>query len=293
MKRRQLFEIEDLPWLPAVFRDAIRRYLAAAWKMTPLPQIWAKQLISVLGDIGLDQIVDLGSGSGGPAPVIVREMHKAGMPVRAVLTDLYPDPGGGAQYANLGVEYWPEPVNAVQVPESFKGARTMFASFHHFPPAEAKGILRNAFVQRRPICIFEMTARTPVAVASNLLVPLAVLVITPRIRPLSLFQLVFTYLIPVLPLMVFWDAFVSHLRTYTPDELRAMTADLTASDYQWEYKEVRAAPFPSNVPYLIGWPVSVSESSARDRLADGRDSRQSRLTKISDIFAINGQIIRP
>jgi hypothetical protein len=258
MKRLQLFEIEDQPWLPAAFRDAIRRYLAAAWKMTPLPHLWAKRLMSLLDSTGLDQIVDLGSGSGGPAPLIVGEMRKSGLPVRAVLTDLFPDQHGGVRNPELGIEYWPEPVNAVQVPESLTGVRTMFASFHHFPPAAAKGILRNAFIQRRPICIFEMTSRTLISALSCVLVPLAVLVITPRVRPMSLFQLVFTYLIPLLPLMVFWDAFVSQLRTYSPDDFRAMTADLAAGDYQWECQEVRAAPFPSRVPYLIGRPVEVS-----------------------------------
>jgi hypothetical protein len=261
MKRRQLFEIEDQPWLPAAFRDAIRRYLAAAWRMTPLPQMWAKHLLSLLDSTGFDQIVDLGSGSGGPAPVIVKEMRKSGLPVRAILTDLYPDEHGGARDPELGIEYWPEPVNAVQVPESLTGVVTMFASFHHFPPAAAQGILRNAFVHRRPICVFEMTSRTRISALSCLLVPLAVWVITPRVRPMSLFQLVFTYLIPVLPLMVFWDAFVSQLRTYSPDDFRAMTADLVANDYQWECKEVRVAPFPSGVPYLIGRPTNVGEFS--------------------------------
>lgn len=262
MKRLQLFELEDQAWFPAAFRNAIRRYLAAAWSVTPLPGIWAKLLDEVLVETGRDRIVDLGSGAGGPAPIILRELRKFGRPVRLILTDLYPDLRSGVQKAEAGIEYWPEPVNAAQVPAQLTGVRTMFASFHHFPPALAEGILQNAFLRREPICVFEMTSRTLVSAVSTLLVPLAVLAITPKVRPRSIFQLLFTYLIPLLPLMVFWDTLMSQLRTYSPQDLRRMTADLAASDYRWECRQVRVLHFPSPVPYLVGVPLNTDKQKA-------------------------------
>ena len=223
--------------------------------MTPLPGIWAKHLAAVLAETGVEQIVDLGSGSGGPTLVILREIRKSGRHVKVILSDLYPDLHCRASESEPGVQYWPEPVDAAQVPDALWGVRTMFASFHHCSPEVARGILRNAFLQRQPICIFEMTSRTFLSAASTVLVPLAVWIITPRVRPLSLFQLVFTYLVPVLPLLVCWDAFVSQLRTYMPEDFRAMTADLIAGDYCWECHQVKVPHFPSPVPYLIGKPI--------------------------------------
>ena len=131
----------------------------------------------------------------------------------------------------------------------------MFAGCHHCEPKAARSILRDAFEHRRPICVFEATSRTPAAIGSALLIPLLVLVLTPTIRPLSLFQIVFTYLPPVLPLLIFWDGFVSQLRTYTEDEFRQFTASLQADDYRWDIGSFRIPRVPAAVPYLLGCPV--------------------------------------
>jgi len=75
------------------------------------------------------------------------------------------------------------------VPPEFAGVRTMFLSFHHHPPERARAILRDAFDKRIGIAVFEFTARKPSLLLANLLlVPVAVLFITPTIRPLKLSQ---------------------------------------------------------------------------------------------------------
>ena len=102
----------------------------------------------------------------------------------------------------------------------------MFASFHHFRPQAAHGILRDAFEQQCPICIFEGTSRSGAAIASSLLIPLLVLRLTPLVRPLSWVQILFTYFVPILPLLIFWDGLVSQLRTYSVPELEEFTRHL-------------------------------------------------------------------
>jgi hypothetical protein len=66
-------------------------------------------------------------------------------------------------------------------------------------------------------------------------------------------QLVFTYLVPVLPPMLMWDGVVSVLRTYRVADLEAMTADLSSPDYRWEIGTIPA--MGNRWPYLIGTPV--------------------------------------
>jgi hypothetical protein len=73
----------------------------------------------------------------------------------------------------------------------------MFLSFHHHRPERAQSILRDAFDRRIAIAIFEGSARELSVLLSYLLVPLAVLIITPSVRPLKLSQLLFTYVLPV------------------------------------------------------------------------------------------------
>jgi len=55
---------------------------------------------------------------------------------------------------------------------------------------------------------------TWLGVLSMLGVPLAVLALMPLARPFRWAYLVFTYLIPLLPLIVLWDGIVSMLRIY-------------------------------------------------------------------------------
>jgi hypothetical protein len=133
----------------------------------------------------------------------------------------------------------------------------MFEGLHHFRPDDARAVLADAYRHRRPIVVVEGTRRTVGALLGMLLVPLAVLLITPRIRPLSWARLALTYLVPVVPLLVLWDGIVSCLRSYRPAELRALVAGLDEG-YTWEVGEYRRRG--GVVTYLIGAP---SDRAAR------------------------------
>jgi hypothetical protein len=73
-----------------------------------------------------------------------------------------------------------------------------------------------------------------------------------------LFQIVFTYLIPILPLLIFWGGMVSQLRTYTVQELNEFTRDLQSPEYEWEAGLIEIPRMPAGVPYLIGSPINQS-----------------------------------
>jgi len=126
------------------------------------------------------------------------------------LTDLYPNLKSASHPHILWLA---EPVDATRVPQKLGGVRTMFFSFHHFRPDAAKAILKDAFDRRRAICIFESGSGTLLGLISMIGVPVAVLALMPFARPFRWAYLLFTYLIPVMPLVVFWDGSVSMLRT--------------------------------------------------------------------------------
>ena len=251
MRRYQLFEFLDQPWLPDPFRSAATRYLAAAYATTPFPALWAAMLVRILEECGIDRIIDIGSGAGGPMEIVLREMASLGCVPSVTLTDLHPVPIASS------LEYWPRPVSAANVPPELRGLRTLFATFHHFAPPEARAVLRDAFRQRQAICIFEATSRTAPAIAVSVVIPVLVLLFTPSIRPVSVFQIFFTYLIPVLPLLVFWDGLVSQLRSYSIAELQELAAHYSSADYGWEYGFIEAARMPFKTCYLIGRPLQV------------------------------------
>ncbi len=256
--RIHVFEFLDQAWLPDVFRKAMTAYLPVAYSTTPFPKLWAAQIRQALAACGENDIVDLGSGSAGPLLMVAAELKSMGVTPRITLTDLFPTEHSVKLAGDMSC--LPKSVDARAVPPELIGLRTMFAAFHHFRPADAAGILKDAFVSNRAICIFEGTARTPTAIAVSFLIPLMVLCLTPSIRPRSGLQWLLTYVVPVLPFMMFWDGFVSQFRTYSVAELNAITAPLNSTGYTWDIGTISAPRVPFAVPYLIGTPAKRTSS---------------------------------
>ncbi|MFP2930496.1 hypothetical protein ACLESO_35920, partial [Pyxidicoccus sp. 3LG] len=125
---------------------------------------------------------------------------------------------------------------------------------HHFRPEDARAVLADAQARGVPIAAFESVRRTPVGILSMLLVPLLVLLFTPLVRPLTPLRLLLTYVVPVAPLVIFWDGIVSALRAHSPEELRAMTASLARAGYTWEVGEA-ALPGKPAITYVLGRPT--------------------------------------
>src|SRR5438105_1164059 len=199
VKRRHLVELEDLPWWPRVFRDAATDYLVTALRHARTYRGLVPRLVAALERTGTRGITDLCSGGGGPWADLLPALRAAGADVSLCLTDKYPNTRalGRLAAAVPGVRYEPEPVGATDVPPHLAGFRTLFTAFHHFRPAEARAILAAAVRDRQGIAVAEATSRTPGALALMLLVPLAVWVLTPAIRPFRWSRLFWTYVVPV------------------------------------------------------------------------------------------------
>ena len=219
----------------------------------------APLLARALGRVGDTRIIDLCSGGGGPWLDLVHRIPTEGGPVpHVVLTDWFPNRAAFARLQEMSggaIAGDPDPVSATAVPARLAGFRTLFTALHHFPPAAAHAILADAARARQRIAVFEVTSRSPLALLGTLFLPLLVLLFTPFIRPFRWSRLLWTYLIPLVPLAVWFDGTVSCLRTYTPEELRDCVEDLQQG-YEWEIGTVRSAPLPSRITYLLGQPRS-------------------------------------
>jgi hypothetical protein len=240
MGRVHLVEIHDLPWCPQSLRDALTDFLKFALNLPRTYEPAGPMIRAAVARTGARRIIDLCSGAGGPwtqlAPVV-------GVPV--LLTDLYP-------HGSLH----PEPVDARAVPASLDGFRTLFTSFHHFRPAEARAILEDAVNRRQGIAVFEAARRRPFDILLVIFTWLGVLLAAPFIRPFRWSRLVWTYLPPILPLVGTFDAVVSCLRWYSPAELRELVRGLDG--YDWDIGATRGPISPLHVTYLIGMPRGVA-----------------------------------
>lgn len=257
MKRLHLFEFEDLAWFPEIWRNYGTDFLQFTVNLFDFYKGIVPVLKKGVTKSGTSQIIDLGSGGGGGWIKLIGYLRSEMPRLKVRLSDFYPNTSAFKyQQAKIGAEAltWdPEPVNALHVPSRLVGLRTQFLSFHHFQPAEAQHILQNAVDLGQPIAIFEAQQRSLSHFIQFFFSPINVLLLTPFIRPFRWGRLLFTYLIPVVPLFVWWDGLVSVLRTYSLKEMRTMTETLDNGDsFVWEIDKVKGGP--GQIYYLLGYP---------------------------------------
>ncbi len=255
MRRVQFIELHEQPWFPSSLRDEITDALRFGFNLLKAYAPIVPLLQRVLDSTQSRSIVDLCSGGGGPWFNLSRKLRGDPPGLQIWLTDKYPN-FGALQNVRAASEnqmtFYPGSVDAMKVPGELKGFRTMFTSFHHFPPEEARAILQNAVDASESIGIFEITRRAWSTIGLTFAFVLMLFVCTPLIRPFRWSRLLWTYLVPIIPVVLLFDGVVSCLRTYRPQELRELVERLTASEYQWEIGECLAGEAP--ITTLIGYP---------------------------------------
>jgi len=259
LPRIHAFELEDQAWFPVVIRDAGMAYLRFAAERTGTVESFLPFVRSALEESGEQQILDLCSGGGGPVVGIAHALHEQGCKVSVTLTDLFPSPSAAARLGSAEdglIRYESESVDATAIPAERPGLRTLFNAFHHFRPEVARRVLASAVAARRPIAVVEMLTRRPIALLAVLFIPLAVLLVVPFLRPFRPAWILFTYLIPVIPLYIFWDGLVSTLRIYDRDELLALARSADPDGrFAWRVEEIPIAKAPIPGIGLFGRPT--------------------------------------
>jgi len=257
LPRLHLFEFGDQPWCPKVIRDAQTDYLQCAIETTHMYDVIAPRLARAVRRSGKSRIVDLCSGGAGPWPGLRERLEAEGAAVTVLLTDKYPNRAAferAARGTGGAVTHESQSIDVTSVPARIRGFRTLFSSFHHFRPAEARAILRDAITRGEPVAVVEATQRSVKAILLMLLTPVFVWILTPRIRPWRWSRFILTYLFPIVPLVILFDGVVSCFRTYTPRELEALAAGPEGATTEWEIAQERAPGNPVPITVAIGIP---------------------------------------
>lgn len=265
MGRVHLFEFHELAWFPAVWRDLLTDFLSFYAAVFRPYACVAPLLAEALERKGTARIVDLCSGAGRTLLSLLPALQGLGFrDLEVILTDKYPNlealaPTGGT---GANVTYLETPIDAADVPTRLKGFRTLFTSFHHFRPVAARAILTNAVDNGEGVGIFEYTERNWLIWGlPTLLIPPFVWLCTPLMRPFRWRRLLWTYLVPIVPVVALWDGFVSNLRTYSVKELDDLVEQVADDRYEWKIGKVRSLGM-SRVTYAIGSPRTSFSSSA-------------------------------
>jgi hypothetical protein len=257
LPRLQLLEIHEQRWCPRPIRDGATDCLHTIAALTQQYRPVVPRLRHALQASGARRVVDLCSGGGGPWPSLYRHVAAPSLPI--LLTDLYPNlpamqAAAGRSQHRIG--YCATPVDVTHVPTALAGFRTLFTALHHFPPPRARAILQDAVAQQQGIAVFEQTRRSLLAVAVMGVLPLLALLIVPFIRPWRASRFFWTYIVPAIPLVLWFDGTVSCLRTYSPAELRSLVAGLAGPPYTWEIGWMPSPLSPIGVTYAIGYPTT-------------------------------------
>ncbi|POS82556.1 hypothetical protein EPUL_005889, partial [Erysiphe pulchra] len=246
--RIQFFEITDQEWFPKYLRERIQSCLTFFWTLKiPLlqessaAQLVAQTLCRILVDAGRYRYVDFCAGAGGPTPTIEQELNlqlashysftakKNGTkaPAHFVLTDLHPHIPEWTRISKHAenISFIPESVDATCAPPSVKSNdeqkifRFFNLSFHHFDDQIATDILRNSFKTADGFGIFELQDRTFSSMIIIATMGLILLLATPFYFWRSPGHLFFSYVAPILPIVVVIDGWISCLRTRTSREV--------------------------------------------------------------------------
>jgi hypothetical protein len=258
----RLFEIHEQTWFPRFLRDQVVDGLQMILDVMGTYEPIAQLLRNRLEECGSERVLDLCSGAGGPWPSLMRHFESHGVRLPEVLlTDKYPSTtklrDRESPIADR-MHFLRHSVDATRIPGHLQGFRTLFSSFHHLDPEDARNLLQDSVRRRQAIGIFEAPARHTLTLLSLLFIPIAAWLFVPFRRPFRWSRLFWTYLIPIVPFVLLFDGLISCLRAYSPEELEAMTSGLGDHGYRWEIGEEAGGLLPVRITYLIGSPRSVS-----------------------------------
>jgi len=249
LTRRQLFEFNDLPWVPAAIRDTVVESLSRALSWGRVLENLAPPFISFLEEARTEEVLEIGSGAGGPASILARIIARQGRkPPKFILTDLHPRVAAWEQLRRenqSAIDFEPTSVDATCIPESLgRGrVRSIINVLHHFPRELATSVLRDAVRGSRGVFVAEGFERNPLMFANFAVAGLPALLANPILSPRdNVAKAVLTYLTPAALGISMWDGIVSTLRVYSEEELREMVAPF-GGDFRWDYGTYDYPPF--------------------------------------------------
>jgi hypothetical protein len=256
MHRIQFIELHEQRWFPASLRDEVTDALQCGLSLLRAYAPVLPMLGTLLAATGTPRIVDICSGGGGPWLELFLALRGSGV-TQITLTDKYPNLRAFESVSAASgnhVKFCPDSVDAMKVPRELTGVRTIFSSFHHFPPDVAAAILQDAVEAGQPIGVFEITRRAPSAIALMLPWSLLAFLYTPLIRPFRCSRLLWTYVVPLIPVVLLFDGVVSCLRSYHSQEMLEIARKLTGTEYDWCAGEISEAAVGIPITYLTGSP---------------------------------------
>lgn len=225
MKRRQVPQITNAKWFPAFLTRCVHEFMT--WFVNKVSA--AKPFIPVIEE-GLkhaDRVIVINKTGGAGFETVDHLLDEK-------LTRTF--------------------INSDNFHASEEGLYLSVNSFHQFSVDEARDILTQISQKRQPIVVVEGNNDSLWQVfGMTVIVPLTVLLTAPFVKPFRIERIIFTYFIPILPLVTFIDGFLALLKLYAPGDLDELTASIETRGYLWRSGKLDNSR-GGKIIYLIGYP---------------------------------------
>jgi hypothetical protein len=233
MKFPHLFEFMDFDWLPNTLRDTMREILECGNTKPFRPYYsWvADEALCFAQEGGLRTIVELGAGSAPITRHMAEDPRSDGLSL--VVCDFLPD---RTAYEGLEKRY-PGKVRARLDPVDFslpqhwdpKTLLVLSGTFHHIPPEARLSVLSSMVNSADHLLVFEPLRKTLVSTLFMFgsIVPALILPLWFCTRPGRLRRFIWCWLLPVAPLLFWWDGLVTCMRLWSDEEWKRAIRQLS------------------------------------------------------------------
>jgi len=228
----RFFEFGDLGWVPNLYHIYLRRYLGFFYKLFGYYKLWIPAFSEFIREVNKTKFMECCSGSGETLELIRSQLDKKEfLGIEFLLSDIQPHSEfvkNINQSCDPAFRYIDQSVDVTEMKSDFNHPKIFINSFHHFSEEQVKLIFDSNFNQGNEIIIMEYVRNSLMGYLTMLMGPIIVLLTLPfvvKFKHLPI-MIVFTYLIPLFPLMMLWDGFVSCLHEYSVKKLTQLVKKL-------------------------------------------------------------------
>ena len=268
------YDVQDLMWNSDLFGHS--------------PSVLAAQHLAMALNEGNQNVaVDLYSKGGKAVETVYNTVVGLGnQHFHVILTNEQPNVNQFHELAHRapGIKYIKHPVNPFSC--NFEGLRMMLSGLRYMSPADTSAWMATCVSYRNPIALFELSRNSVwTALFMSLLFPLFAVLGIPFMK-LCFRRILFTFFIPLIPILAWYEGLTSCLLAYKKSQLIEIVKQADPEhQFKWRIGEIRLSFYlPIYMTTLIGVPnadVQQYGPYSPRRSPRGSVPRQHRLTQTS------------
>lgn len=200
MKRKQVFQFSNQKWYPSFLKRDMYEFMSWFVGKVNAAKPFLPVLEEVIGNTQTKTIINIDS--------------KIGAGIETLLP-LLPE---GSEIINIELE---------KFSTHNKGIYTFINSFHQLDEKKAAYYLTQIANSGNSVAVLEGNNDSLwQVVGMTIFVPLTVILSAPFVQPFRITRLIFTYLIPILPVVTMLDGFLALFKLYNPNDLNELVSTI-------------------------------------------------------------------